>query len=126
VFRHRIIQEQRNTRSYVENEARVLEKFRALGGHDNIVTVLGYGWLDARLKERFYVDLEPCLLNLDDYVKGNIKTVLGIKFFAQETRLRCLTFWGIMRDIASGLSFMHSCSELHRDIKPRNGAPFSP
>lgn len=106
----------------MENEARVLEKFRAIGWHDNIVTVLGYGWLDSRLKERFYVDLEPCLLNLDDYVRGNIKSILTLpKFFGQEKRLRCLTFWGIMQDISSGLSFMHSCSELHRDIKPRNG-----
>jgi serine/threonine protein kinase len=108
----------------MENEARVLEKFHENGGHENIVTVLGYGWLDPR-KERFYVDLEPCIMNLDDYVKGDIKSILGLpRYFdplLHERSLRCLSFWGIMNDIASGLNFMHSSHELHRDVKPRNG-----
>src|SRR5277367_1332957 len=124
VFRHHIIKEQGFVHSNMENEARVLEKFRENGGHENIVTVLGYGWLDPR-KERFYVDLEPCIMNLDDYVKGNIKSMLGLeKYFdpvLHERSLRCLTFWGIMKDISSGLNFMHSSHELHRDVKPRNG-----
>lgn len=112
----------------MENEARVLEKFRKSGGHENIVTVLDYGWLEKD-KERFFVDLEACLLNLDDYIKGNFKDILGLPKYLDpllnKRNLMCLSFWGIMKDICSGLNYMHSNHELHRDIKPRNSnTPF--
>lgn len=112
----------------MENSARVLEKFHKNGSHENIVTVLHCGWLDP-CKERFFVDLEPCILNLDDYIKGDVKSILGLETYfnsmlqGEEETPRCLSFWGILKDVSSGLNFIHSSQELHRDMKPRNGKP---
>lgn len=107
----------------MENEVRVLDKFRKNGVHENIVTVLDYGWLDEN-KERFFVDLEACLLNLDDYIKENVKHILGLtRYFDSQPdkkSLCCLSFWGIVKDVCRGLNYMHSIRELHRDVKPRN------
>jgi serine/threonine protein kinase len=124
VFRQWVITEQRDLQDTMKNEERVLEKFQRDGGHENIVTVLGYGWLDES-KARFFVDLEACILNLDDFIKGNVKSVVNTSNYfnplVEEKSLRCLSFWGIMKDISCGLSYMHSLHELHRDMKPRNG-----
>jgi serine/threonine protein kinase len=35
------------------------------------------------------------------------------------------TIWKIMRDITDGVSFIHSQSEIHRDLKPQNGTAMS-
>jgi len=32
-----------------------------------------------------------------------------------------LTLWTIVRHITSGLEFIHSINEIHRDVKPKNG-----
>lgn len=35
--------------------------------------------------------------------------------------LECLSLWGIIKQITSGLAFIHSQGKLHRDLNPRNG-----
>jgi len=71
--------------------------------------------------------MEICNLNLDDYILGGLKHVYGIeKFYDSESikePLGCLSFLGIIQQITSGLAFIHSKGELHRDLKPRNGSP---
>jgi len=106
----------------IENEARVIEKLGAKGGHRNIIAVLSHGWLSD---DRYYFDMEMCILNLEDYISGNIKSVLGISKYIdplfKDKSLQCLSLWGITKQITSGLDFIHSHGELHRDLKPRNG-----
>jgi serine/threonine protein kinase len=109
--------------SEIENEARVIEKLSANGGHENIIAVLEHGRLS---EDRYYFDMEICMLNLEDFISGEIKSILGMSKYIDpqfnEGSLRCLSMWMITKQILSGLEFIHSHGELHRDLKPRNGA----
>ena len=104
----------------------MIEKLKANGGHKNITTVLEHGWLD---EERYFIDMEACILNLEDYISSEVRSVVGpSKYFdpqCTDVSLGCLSFRGIMEDITNGLNFIHSHKELHRDLKPRNGKLFS-
>jgi len=106
----------------IRNEGRVIAK--VANGHENIIKVLNQGWFDD---ERYYLDMELCLLNLEDYMRGDFKSVVGIsKYFdprPSEDILDCFSLWGITNQIVRGLEFLHSLGELHRDLKPQNGKP---
>lgn len=105
----------------------MIEKLCKGGGHPNIVVVLKHGWLN--LNENYFVDMELCAINLEDYIRKDFKTVLGLSQYLDPLSatdevggwMSCLTLWGIMRQITSGLEFIHNHRELHRDLKPRNG-----
>jgi serine/threonine protein kinase len=98
----------------IENEARVIEKLKANGGHKNITTVLEHGWLD---EERYFIDMEACILNLEDYISSEVRSVVGpSKYFdpqCTDASLGCLSFRGIMEDITNGLNFIHSHKEWY-------------
>lgn len=106
----------------IKNEMRIIDKVRENGGHSNIITILNYGRLN---EERYYFDMELCILNLEDYILGDFKSILGNRKyyypdFSRDT-LSCLSLWGILSQIAQGLEFLHVNNEMHRDLKPRNG-----
>jgi serine/threonine protein kinase len=107
----------------VENERRVIEKFRENGGHENIVTVLDHGWL----REEFYfIDMDICAFSLREFIDGAISRKIGSRFwtlprFADDDE--CLYFWSIVDHIVRGLGYIHDNGELHRNIKPENGEP---
>jgi len=111
----------------IKNEVRVIEKVREKRGHPNIITVLKHGWLR---EEQYHFDMELCILNLEDYILGNFKSVLGIGRYynpgLSRDTLSCLSLWGILSHIARGLEFLHASKEMHRDLKPRNGTLLSP
>lgn len=99
---------------------RAIEKLS--GGHSNIVAVLQHGQLNGK---RYYFDMELCFINLDDYFAEDMKYILGPQQYFDvkpaEGKLGCLSMWGVFKHLVSGLRFIHSLGELHRDIKPRNG-----
>jgi serine/threonine protein kinase len=100
----------------------VIEKLGANGGHPNIVSAFGHGKLED---DRYYFDMEICILNLDDYISGDFKIRYGIaKYLDPKSpdidELGCLSFVGIITQFTNGLEFIHSKGQLHRDLKPRN------
>ena len=95
-------------------------------GNNNIVCVLNQGWLQGNLTCYFF-DLELCALDLNDYMSGDFKSVLGLSAFwdpqfAEDQDLGCLTIWKIMDHISNGLKFIHDNQAVHRDLKPSNGS----
>lgn len=106
----------------IDNETRVIQKFSVSGGHRNIILAQNHGRLDD---DHHYFDMELCILNLEDYILGDIMSSYGISKYVDprsaEDNLGCLSLWGIIKQITSGLKFIHSHGELHRDLKPQNG-----
>jgi serine/threonine protein kinase len=105
------------------NEVRAIEKLRKNGGHPNIITVFDDGWLNDDV--HYFFDMELCVLNLERFIQGNFGHVLGLPQYLDPQygteELGCLNMWSIMTQITSGLEFMHSLKQLHRDLKPQNG-----
>lgn len=96
-----------------------------LSGFKNVVSVLKWGSLNH--SPYIFLDMELCDLNLEDYIQR--KWPPGIEelipsFAIVDTLappLRIIPIWEIMRDICSGVAYIHDRGEIHRDLKPRNG-----
>jgi serine/threonine protein kinase len=79
--------------------------------------------------EYYYIDMELCDINLDDYIHGDrnviFLTTRGFAsnvFVAKECSLleKMRNLWTIMIHISQGLEFIHQNGQVHRDLKPRN------
>jgi len=106
------------------NEIRVIDKIRKFD-RVNIVTFLKHGRLDPH---QYYIDMELCVLNLEEYMKQNLRSEFGVHHFFNPSysgELDFLSLWSITDQIATALEFLHAEGEFHRDLKPRNGTPQS-
>jgi hypothetical protein len=68
--------------------------------------------------------MELCDLNLDTYIHrltppGEWES---IPYFIKNSRppIKAQQIWNVMRDISSGVKYIHSHDEVHRDLKPAN------
>lgn len=106
----------------IQNELRAVSKLCGSLTHRNIVPVLRQGTMPPNY---YFIDMELCELSLKTYLLRRWTPSLekDVPFFANESLpqwMRVRHLWGIMEDIASGVAFIHSHEEVHRDLKPPN------
>ena len=102
------------------NEVNVMQDFRPKS-HNHIVEILGHGSL-GELAGEYYIDMEYCEINLDQYLYGKAPPVINLleyKTAIEEGYLELFIF-AIMQELLKGLEFIHSHRKVHRDLKPQN------
>jgi serine/threonine protein kinase len=92
----------------IKNELRAVKKLCKPSGHRNIVAVFNEGQFGDSIF--YYIDMELCQTNLEQFIERQ-----------REVKRELRTYWEIMKHVLSGLEFIHSQGEAHRDLKPRNG-----
>jgi serine/threonine protein kinase len=95
-----------DTQRSFENEVRVISKLCKSNSHANIVSVFRLG--DVKDSALFYIDMELCDGNLEQFMRDRRGTI------------ELNDVWNIMVQVTSGLAYIHSQGEVHRDMKPRN------
>ena len=110
-------------REEIENEKRAIKKLYGRHAHENLVKVLRLGTLVK--SSIYFIDMELCDLNLNDYIYPKGETQVSIpRLVETPSSLKVEQIWNIMNQIANGLTFIHSQTEIHRDLKPSNSMPY--
>ena len=120
------------TRTDIEKEFHVLVSLCEEERHVNIVNVLKQGQLVP--DSLFYIDMELCEFNLDDFISRTSPADRIVNMDPLESSPKLVhkvdtksgprdlnTIWTIMADIAAGLAYIHRKNCIHRDLNPRNG-----
>lgn len=105
-----------------EQEMNIIKKLCGPNTHQNIVQVLNHGILCNC--PYYFIDMELCDLSLELYIQRteppNPSEALPHFIKDGGSDLTVLQIWNVMRQIASGVEYIHSQEHTHRDIKPAN------
>jgi serine/threonine protein kinase len=99
----------------VDNEVRAIGKL-CHGGHKHIILRV------ANFPDHSYayIDMEICDFNLEAFNKSNWNSIQKTCPILQAPGCLSLDILNIMKQIANGLTYIHSRGEIHRELKPRN------
>lgn len=89
---------------------------------DHIVEILGHGSLGEHTAA-YFIDMEYCDINLDEYIRGVKTSVVGLVEFEmilKDGEIFAFMVCAILQQILSGLVFIHSQGKVHRDLRPQN------
>jgi serine/threonine protein kinase len=118
------------TRSDILIEAQMITRLYKKELHPFLIKILAHNWLP--LSSDYYVDMELCAYNLDYWIRNN-QSVYSIDSGAVQRSSYEYLCWtsglmdlledslAIMVQILSGLTYIHKCQLVHRDLNPRNG-----
>jgi serine/threonine protein kinase len=110
----------------IEYEARAIMKICGKGSHSHIVEVFKLG--ELRNTDYYFIDMELCDLNLQEYIDCSTSPnpSVSIPFFVKNAPppMKAQQIWNVMRQIASGLKYLHTLHLVHRDLKPANGTAY--
>jgi serine/threonine protein kinase len=110
----------RNSNDEIANETRAMEKL-CKQGHENLIEIFDHGMLGPNVPF-YFIDMELCGLNLDEYVRGVVTGVHGLLDWSQAVQEGQGPFqiFAIFQQIVIGLIFIHNHGEVHRDLTPQN------
>jgi serine/threonine protein kinase len=124
-FARKLLNRPASSQVSVKDEMEAIRKVIRKGSHVHIVEVLDLGQLPN--STMYFIDMELCDMKLNNYIHTPTPPSESLPYFIKDgpAPLKALQVWNIMKQIASGIQYMHSLSLIHRDLKPANGVlPF--
>lgn len=103
------------TKEEIDNHVRIVSKL-CFSGNRNIVKAFSQGYNPEN--SLYFLDMELCNGTLFDYINGVERWEGKSDGMTPEQKLS--EMWNIMRQLSDAVRFIHSCKEVHRDIKPPN------
>jgi serine/threonine protein kinase len=90
--------------------------------YNHIVEILNHGSAQ-KFSSLYFVDMEYCDVNLEEYIHGSKTSVHGLQDYAVCARGSHFSFFvcAIWQQILSGVVFLHDHGKIHHDLNPRNG-----
>jgi len=113
------------TEKDIQDEVRAVTKICTSPENKNIVSVFTHGRLPSSC---YFFDMQLCDFNLQQWLYSPgaaTRTALSRHlemYLCSSSQRQMAEILHVMTDTSSGLDYIHSLNEIHRDLKPQNGA----